>query len=187
MVRLWSSRDRAVDISREILGGDLPGDIAVVLENDHLTHTLVSLAIQAAKGATRKIRLMHIIIVPHAMPLCAVLPKEREQTEKVLASALELTARHGCEATAEIVHARDAGMAIVEEAKEHDCSFLLLSLVCEHRHRSPDSLGTTVPYVLSHAHCRVWLVHDPPSLPLKEEFERGEREGVVDERRSDMR
>ena len=68
----------------------------------------------------------------------------------------------GCEAVAEVVQTRDAGPAIVDEAKDHSCALIMLGLVHDtHKEHTKGSyLGKTIPYVLANAPCRVWLVQD---------------------------
>ncbi len=61
----------------------------------------------------------------------------------------------------EVVQARDAGSAIVDEVRDHNCALLLIGLI----RRNQEDLGTldkTISYVLANAPCRVWLVQDPP-------------------------
>ena len=115
-----------------------------------------------AKGAKRKVHFVHVIEVPRALPLKAVLTQESERADRMLNSAMEIARRVGCEAVAEVVQARDAGSAIVDEVKDHCCALLLVGLVRHHNHSS--DLGKSVSYVLANAPCRVWLVQDPPNL-----------------------
>jgi nucleotide-binding universal stress UspA family protein len=113
-----------------------------------------------AKGAKRKAHLVYIIEVPRAQPLNAVLPKESERADKLLNGAMTIASKVGCEAVAEVVQARDAGPAIVEEARDHNCAAIFLGIVRNGRNTQHD-LGKTIPYVLTHACCRVLLVQDP--------------------------
>ena len=74
---------------------------------------------------------------------------------------MEIAHRVGCEAIPEVVQARDAGSAIVDEARDHHCALLLIGLI-RHGDRLQSELSKTVSYVLANAPCRVWLVLDPP-------------------------
>jgi K+-sensing histidine kinase KdpD len=161
MVHLWNSKTKSeAEISKSALGGCTPGDIAVVIGGETLDSNLVYLGCQMAKGAKRKVHLVHIIEVPRSLPLKAVLEKESDRADKLLGSAMEIAERVGCEAVAEVVQARDAGPAIVDEAKDHNCSLVLIGLTRQTT-RTTNDLGKTVPYVLANAQCRVWLVQDP--------------------------
>jgi nucleotide-binding universal stress UspA family protein len=162
MVHLWGSRTKEeTEMSKSALGGNAVGDIAVVLGGERLDTNLVYLGCQMAKGAKRKVHLVHVIEVPRALPLKAVLTQESDRADKLLNSARDIAERVGCDAVTEVVQARDAGHAIVDEAKDHHCALILIGLVRDSNKISND-LGKTVSYVLSNAPCRVWLVQDPP-------------------------
>jgi nucleotide-binding universal stress UspA family protein len=118
-----------------------------------------------AKGARRKVHLVHVIEVPRALPLKAVLTQESDRADKLLNAARDIAERVGCDAITEVVQARDAGHAIVDEAKDHHCSLILIGLVRD-GNKIYNDLGKTVSYVLTNAPCRVWLVQDPPQHPM---------------------
>jgi nucleotide-binding universal stress UspA family protein len=161
MVHLWGSKAReATEMSQSALGERAIGDITVVVGGETLDANLVSLGCHMAKGARRKVHLVHVIEVPRSLPLKAVLTQETERADKILAVALLIAHRLGCDAVAEVVQARDAGTAIVDEAKDHHCALILLGFV-RGGSKADKNLGKTVPYVLANAPCRVWLVQDP--------------------------
>ena len=163
MVHLWGSRTREeTEISKSALGEGATGDVAVVVCGDKLDTNLVHLACQMAKGAKRRVHLVHVIEVPRALPLKAELTHESERADKLLQSAMDIAERIGCEAVAEVVQARDAGPAIVDEAKDHHCALLLIGTKRNTNTGIAPDLGKTIPYVLANAPCRVWLVQDPP-------------------------
>jgi Universal stress protein family len=138
------------------------GAIGVVVTGGPLDCGLVQLACLVAKRAQRRIYLLHIIEVPRTLPLKATLPTASVFADAVLTEALALVDEAGCEATAEIVQARDAATAIVDEAFDQSYTLLLLGLV-----RTPrigcsanPTLNATLLYILSHATCRVWALQD---------------------------
>jgi K+-sensing histidine kinase KdpD len=162
MLPFWGSKARKdVEISKSALGNEMTGDIAVVLAGDKLDSNLVYLGCQMARGARRKVHLLHVIEVPRALALPAVLAKEFERADELLNAAIHLAVKIGCEAGACVIQARDAGCAIVDEARDHRCSLLLIGLVRSKKHNVCDDLGKTIPYVLAHAPCKVWFVQDP--------------------------
>lgn len=165
MVHLWGSRAKEeTEISKSALGEGATGDIAVVLCGDKLDGNLVYLGCQMAKGAKRKVHLVHVIEVPRALPLKAVLTQESERADKLLNAAMEIAEKVGCDAVAEVVQARDAGPAIVDEAKDHHCALILIGMV-RNGHKPVQDLSKNVQYVLTNAPCRVWLVQDPAPRP----------------------
>lgn len=162
MVHLWNSKAKEeTAMSKSALGENATGDVEIVLGGEKLDFNLVYLGCQMAKGAKRKVHLVYVIEVPRALPLKAVLTQESEQADQLLNSAMEIAGRVGCEAVAEVVQARDAGSAIVDEAKDHRCALILIGLV-RNGSKVHNDLGKVVPYVLANAPCRVWLVQDPP-------------------------
>lgn len=166
MVHLWGSKTKEdAEISKSALGECAAGDIAVVISGEKLDTNLVYLGCQMAKGAKRKVHLVHVIEVPRALPLKAVLTQESERADQMLNTAIGIAERVGCDAVAEVVQARDAGTAIVDEARDHNCALLLIGLVRNHN-KSQSELNKTVSYVLANSTCRVWLVQDPVSAPV---------------------
>jgi len=160
MVHLWRSRGKEeTETSKAAPGVGATGDIAVVVEGKKLDNELVRLACLMAKKARRKVHLVHVIEVPRTLPLKAVLTKESENADKLLTEALAIAEESGCDAVAEVVQAREAGTAIVDEARDHNCALIMLGLVRD-THKVHNDLGKTVPYVLTNAPCRVWVVQD---------------------------
>ncbi len=161
MVHMWRSKAKEeAETLKAAAGTGGAGDIAVVVDGKKLDNELVRLACLMAKRAKRKVHLVHIIEVPRTLPLKAVLTKESELADKLLSEAMAIADEAGCAAVAEVVQARDAGTAIVDEAKDHSCALLLLGLVRDTR-KAHNDLGKTIPYVLENAPCRVWVVQDP--------------------------
>jgi nucleotide-binding universal stress UspA family protein len=160
MVHLWRSRGKEeTETSKAAPGVGATGDIAVVVEGKKLDNELVRLACLMAKKARRKVHLVHVIEVPRTLPLKAVLTKESENADKILTEALAVAEESGCDAVAEVVQAREAGTAIVDEARDHNCALIMLGLVRDPT-KAHNDLGKTVPYVLTNAPCRVWVVQD---------------------------
>lgn len=163
MVHLWRRAREETEASKAAPGVGTTGDIAVVVDGKKLDNELVRLACIMAKRARRKVHLVHIIEVPRTLPLKATLTKESENADKLLNEAMAIADEAGCEAVAEVVQTRDAGPAIVDEAKDHRCALILIGLVrnAQKGHGSGNDLGRTVPFVLANAPCRVWVVQDP--------------------------
>jgi K+-sensing histidine kinase KdpD len=163
MVHLWRKAKDETETSKSAPGVGATGDIAVIVDGKKLDNELVRLACLMAKKAKRKVHLVHIIEVPRTLPLKATLTKESEYADKLLHEAMAIADEAGCEAVAEVVQTRDAGPAIVDEAKDHSCALIMLGLVRNsHKGQSAGNyLGKTIPFVLANAPCRVWVVQDP--------------------------
>src|SRR5579884_3230483 len=163
MVHLWRKAKEETETSKTAPGVGATGDIAVIVDGKKLDNELVRLACMMAKRARRKVHLVHIIEVPRTLPLKANLTKESENADRLLNEALAIAEEAGCEAIAEVVQARDAGPAIVDEARDHSCALIMLGLVRNPNkaHSVGNDLGKTIPFVLANAPCRVWVVQDP--------------------------
>src|ERR1700680_5055813 len=157
MVHLWRSRAREeTETSKSAPGVGATGDIAVIVEGKKLDNELVRLPCLMAKKAKPKVHLVHIIEVPRTLPLKAVLTKESEHADKLLTEALTIAEEAGCEAVAEVVQARDAGPAILDEARDHACALIMLGLV-RNPHKVHSDVSKTALYVLANAPCRAWV------------------------------
>ena len=118
MVHLWGSKVREdVEMSRSALAECSSGDIAVIIGDEKLDANLVYLGCQLAKGARRKVHFVHVIEVPRALPLKAVLTEESEHADELLNSAMEVAHRVGCDAVAEVVSALLIKCVIVFQAR----------------------------------------------------------------------
>src|SRR5260370_8358025 len=130
MVHIWRSKAKAeTETLKAAPGVGATGEIAVVVDGKKLDIELVRLGCLMAKKAKRKVHLVHIIEVPRTLPLKAVLTKESELADKLLGEAMTIADEAGCAAVAEVVQARDAGTAIVDEAKDHSCALIFLGFV----------------------------------------------------------
>ena len=66
-----------------------------------------------------------------------------------------------------LLQAREVGAALVDEATERGADLLLVGLPYRKRFGGDFAIGRTIPYVLKHAPCEVWVVREPiPAEPL---------------------
>ena len=59
-----------------------------------------------------------------------------------------------------VVQVRDAAPAIIDEARDHHCAVIMLGQGPNTDHRVHNDVGKVIPYVLTHAPCRVWVMQD---------------------------
>jgi nucleotide-binding universal stress UspA family protein len=107
------------------------------------------------------ITLMHVIEVKQSMPLDAELPREIEKGESILRRAEELARkRSGTRSDlilTELLQARSAGAAIVDEASDRKADAIVMA-ARSHQRLGKTTLGETVGYVLKNASCEVLLI-----------------------------
>ena len=136
-----------------------PRNILVALSGSPIDGDLVRMACFMAKHSKGHVYVVHVVEVPRTLPLDVHLPSPDVDT--MLDKAIQAAEEVNAEVEAEVVQARDAGPGIVDEARDRDCSLIIMGLVPKHRFGRFD-LGRTVPYVLEHANARVFVVRETP-------------------------
>src|SRR4029078_1621417 len=67
-----------------------------------------------------------------------------------------------------LLQAREVALALVEEAREGGAALLVVGLPYRKRFGGEFAIGRTIPYVLKHAPCEVWVVREPiPAEPVQ--------------------
>ncbi len=120
----------------------------------------VSLACSIAKKNKGKVYAVHVIEVRRSLPLDAELPEEATVGEEVLTRAERVAADADFRIEGELLQAREAGHAIVDEAMERNVDLILLGA----EHKAPlgeYQIGHLTQYVLRAAPCNVWLWRHP--------------------------
>jgi len=107
------------------------------------------------------ITIAYVVEVQQSMPLDAELPAEIERGESVLHNAELFVTRcvqgRRDHITTELLQARSAGAAIVDEAIESGADAIMLSCSIRKKHGRP-ILGEAVEYVLRNAPCEVMVI-----------------------------
>jgi nucleotide-binding universal stress UspA family protein len=119
----------------------------------------LGLACMFGKRSKAKVTLVYVVEVKRSLPVDSELPVESEAGQRLLDQGEE-TARHlDCQVELDLLQARTAGGAIVDEANALHADLIIMGLPYS-THFGAYQLGETSNYVLSHATCRVWLVRD---------------------------
>ncbi len=136
--------------------------ILVAARGNGADEEAVKLACDLAKKSKAGIYVVYIIEVKRSLPLDAVIESEIQKAEEVLTRAEDIAAERDYEVETDLIQAREAGSAIVDEAMERDVDLILMGLTYKTRFGVFD-LGRAVPHVLKEAPCRVLLCRDPVS------------------------
>jgi nucleotide-binding universal stress UspA family protein len=134
--------------------------ILVPVNGNPTDTAMLALAAQTAKRTKGRVYAIHVIEVRRNLPLDADLVEERDAANQILDSAERIAEELGQRIETEILQARDIGTAIVEEAIEAEADLILLGVSYRRKFGEFD-LGKTVPYVLKHAPCEVWVCREP--------------------------
>ena len=136
--------------------------ILVATSGNGADEETVKLACDLAKKSKAEVYVVYVIEVKHSLPLDAVIEAEIEKAEKVLTRAEDIAAERDYEVETDLIQAREAGSAIVDEAMERDVDLILMGLTYKTRF-GIFHLGSAIPHVLKEAPCRVLLCRDPVS------------------------
>ncbi len=100
-----------------------------------------------------------VVEVPVELPLDAETPREERGAEQLLAHARQIAEEYGATVETKVVHGRQAGRAIVEEARRMNAEVIMMG-VARKRRLGQHIFGHTVDYVVRHAPCRVVIASD---------------------------
>jgi nucleotide-binding universal stress UspA family protein len=116
----------------------------------------VAVACTLAKRNKGKVFVVHVIEVRRSLPLDADLSQEAARGEEILAQAEKVAEGQDFEVEGELLQAREAGHAVVDEAAERRADVLLVGMEAEGTFGG-FQFGRLPQYALKNAPCRVWL------------------------------
>jgi len=134
--------------------------LLVPVSGDKVDEEVITLACTMAKRRKGKVYVVHVIEVKRSLPLDAEIEPEIQNGEKVLAHAERFADTLDYEVETDLLQAREVGPAIVDEAVERGVDMIIMGINYKKRFGEFD-LGSTVPYVLRNAPCRVLLWREP--------------------------
>jgi nucleotide-binding universal stress UspA family protein len=120
----------------------------------------LGLAAAFAKRERAEILVLYVIEVKRALPLDADIAPELARSEDVLEKLQHVAERLGLRVQSDVLQAREAGSAIVNEAVERNIDLVVMGVPYQERF-GDFTVGARALYVLDHAPCRVVLVREP--------------------------
>lgn len=140
--------------------------ILVPVQGHECDRRAIELATVIANGSGAEITLVYVVEVAQKLPLEAELPGEIELAEHALEQSEGWAKRNGSTKGVrihpELLQARAAGPAIVDEAVERGVDLIVMALRAHKRHGRP-VVGETVPYVLKNSPCEVVVTRSAAS------------------------
>ncbi len=118
----------------------------------------IRLACRLAKKDRGKIWAIYVITVRRSLPVDAEIEPAVIEAEEILERARSIANEQDYEIETDLLQAREAGPAIVDEAVEREVALILMGVKYKRRF-GQFSLGSVAPYVLENAPCRVILYH----------------------------
>lgn len=131
-------------------------DIVVPVDGSRASLDALALACSLSKRNKGTVFAVYVIEVARTMPLDVELAPEAGRGEEVLTQADEVAESLDYEVSGELLQARDAGHAIVDEAIERGVSAIVMG-VSYKRTLGEFQLGPTAQYVVKNAPCQVIL------------------------------
>jgi nucleotide-binding universal stress UspA family protein len=138
--------------------------LVVAINGGAVDPIILDLAATISKRDRTQVAVVYVVEVAQQLPVDADLPQELERGERVLLAAEKTARERGLRATYDVLQARSVGAAIVDEAVQRGADLIVLGADLRHKFGEP-TYGTTVPYVMMHAMCEVWVCRVPLSAP----------------------
>jgi nucleotide-binding universal stress UspA family protein len=121
---------------------------------------MLTMACALAKAYKATLSVIYVLEVPMNLPIDAETFPGVDEANAILDKAEDIARSVGYKITTDLLQARDAGRAIVQEASDRSADLILI----EARQRIELGvlcLGENVDYVLKHAPCAVWVSRLP--------------------------
>jgi len=133
--------------------------ILVATSGNQTDEETVKLACEMAQKTKAEVYVVYVIEVNRSLPLDAVVESDIARAEAVLTRAEDIAAENDYEVETDLIQAREAGAAIVDEAKERKVDLILMGITYKKRFGT-FNLGRAIPHVLEEAPCRVLLFRE---------------------------
>jgi nucleotide-binding universal stress UspA family protein len=133
----------------------------VALDGSDAAFNALSVACDLARRTKARIDVLYVIEVPRSLPLDAELAEEAQRGEAILDRAEQIGSSFKVQIQADLLQARQAAHAVVDEAIERGVDAIVVGLEY-HRPHGHFALGRLPMYVLEHAPTEVWLIRYPP-------------------------
>lgn len=112
----------------------------------------------ARNDKTLRVQAVYVVEVDRRYALEAEFPQASQEGERCLAEAEEMARKYKSKCDGQILQAREAGHAIVDEAVEMGARAIILGAPRKSAEGQALDLGATADFVLRHAPCEVVLV-----------------------------
>jgi nucleotide-binding universal stress UspA family protein len=141
--------------------GFTPQRILIPISGAHTDGEAVRLGCRLARRGKAKVMVVTVLEIRRSLALGTVQDVEMDRAEKILDDAEGMARELETEIETELLQARDAGPAIVEEIAHWKADLVVIGMPFRVRF-GEFHMGKTAPYVLRHAACRAILFREPP-------------------------
>ncbi len=151
----FAEESRAIPVSSRVKA------ILVPVDGSPASLEAVALGCNLARRPKAKVYLIHVIEVPRAIPLDAEMGPEAARGEELLLEAEQVAREADCQVEGELLQARDAGQAVVDEAVARDVDLIIVGVEYE-QPVGEFQMDRFPQYLLRNAPCAVWLLRRAP-------------------------
>jgi nucleotide-binding universal stress UspA family protein len=141
--------------------GFTPQRILVPISGARTDGEAVRLGCRLARRGKAKVMVVTVLEIRRSLALGTVQDAEMDAAEKILDGAERVARELETEIETELLQARDAGPAIVEEIAHWKADLVVVGMPFRLRF-GEFHMGRTAPYILRHAACRAMLFREPP-------------------------
>ena len=135
-------------------------EILVPSDGSFASYEALAHAIGIAKRNKGHVFIVHVIEVKRTLPLDAEMSEEARRGDEILGEAERLAGELDFHVEGELLQAREAGHAIVDEAIERRIDAIVIGTEYK-RAFGEYQTGRTIQYVMKHAPCQVWVFRMP--------------------------
>jgi nucleotide-binding universal stress UspA family protein len=141
--------------------GFTPQRILIPVSGAHTDVEAVRLGCRLARRGKARVMVVTVLELRRSLALGTVQDVEMDRAEKILDDAEKKARELETEIETELLQARDAGPAIVEEIAHWKADLVVVGMPFRMRF-GEFHMGKTAPYLLRHAACRTMLFREPP-------------------------
>lgn len=141
--------------------GFIPQRILVPVNGAETDVEAVRLGCRLAKRGKARVMVVTVLEIRRSLALGTVQDAEMDKAEKLVEQAERVARELETEIDTELLQAREAGPAIVEEIAHWKADLVVVGMPFRERF-GEFHMGRTAPYILRHAPCRALLFREPP-------------------------
>jgi len=141
--------------------GFTPHRVLVPINGSPTDDEAVRMACRIARRQKARLYALTVLEIKRSQALGTVQDAEMNAAEALLENADGIAAEMDVEVETEILQAREAGPAIVDEVGQWGADLIVVGMPFRERF-GEFHMGKTVPFILRHAACRALLFREPP-------------------------
>ncbi|MBJ7608628.1 MAG: universal stress protein [Candidatus Dormibacteraeota bacterium] len=141
--------------------GFTPHRILIPINGSPTDDEAVRLGCRLARRGKAKVMVVTVLEIRRSLALGAVQDVEMDRAEGLIEQAEKMARQLETDIETELLQAREAGPAIVEEITHWQADLVVVGMPFRERF-GEFHMGRTAPYLLRHAPCRALLFREPP-------------------------